>query len=97
MHVRPCFLGSRVRARDYLLFFLRFPFRRGEAGLVVTPQYGYFCKKKKSHWYLLLAFSHHFSSSSASLRSLFTQSSHLSCDLPRFLQPSCSVISRLSF
>ena len=42
---------------------------------------------------LLLAFSLHFSSSSAFLRSLFrslfTQSSHLSCGLPRFLQPSC--------
>ena len=30
----------------------------------------------------------HLSSSSAFLRSLFTQSSHLSCVLPRFLQPS---------
>ena len=37
----------------------------------------------------LLAFSLHFSSSSAFLRSLFTQSSHLSCGLPLFLQPSC--------
>ena len=33
-----------------------------------------------------------FSSSSAFLRSLFTQSSHLSCGLPRFLQPSCFVV-----
>ena len=41
------------------------------------------------HWSLLLAFSLHFSSSSAVLRSLLTQSSHLSCGLPRFLQPSC--------
>ena len=41
------------------------------------------------HWSLLLAFSLHFSSSSAFLRSLLTQSSHLSCGLPRFLQPSC--------
>ena len=42
------------------------------------------------HWSLLLAFSLHCSSSSAFLRSLFTQSSHLSCGLPRFLQPSLS-------
>ena len=36
----------------------------------------------------------HFSSS-AFLRSLFTQSSHLSGDLPRFLQPSCFFVSDL--
>ena len=47
------------------------------------------------HWSLLLAFSLHFSSSSAFLRSLFTQSSHLSCGLPRFLQPSCFIVSDL--
>ena len=47
------------------------------------------------HWSLLLAFSIHFSSSSAILRSLFTQSSHLSCGLPRFLQPSCFFFSDL--
>ena len=40
---------------------------------------------------LLLAFS----SSSAFLRSLFTQSSHLSCGLPRFLQPCCFFVSDL--
>ena len=43
------------------------------------------------HWSLLLAFSLHFSSSSAFyffLRYLFTQSSHLSCGLPHFLKPS---------
>ena len=43
------------------------------------------------HWSLLLAVSLHFSSSSAFLRSLFTQSSHLSCGLPHFLQPSSSL------
>ena len=47
------------------------------------------------HWYFLLALSLHFSSSSAFLRSLFTQSSHLSCDLPRFLKPSCFFVSDL--
>ena len=47
------------------------------------------------HRSLLLAFSLHFSSSSAFLRSLFTQSSHLSCDLPRFLQHSCFFVSAL--
>ena len=47
------------------------------------------------HWSLLLAFSLHFSSSSVFLRSLFTQSSHLSCGLPRFLQPSCFIVSDL--
>ena len=46
------------------------------------------------HWSLLLAFSLHFSSSSAFLRSLFTQSSHLSCCLPRFLKP-CFFVSDL--
>ena len=47
------------------------------------------------HWSLLLAFSLHFSSSSAFLRSLFTQSSHLSCVLPRFLKRSCFFVSDL--
>ena len=42
---------------------------------------------------LLLAFSLHFSSSSAFPRSLFTQSSHPSCGLPRFLKPSCFFVS----
>ena len=45
------------------------------------------------HWSLLMAFSLHFSSFSASLRSLFKQSSHLSCGLPRFLQLSCFFVS----
>ena len=43
----------------------------------------------------LLAFSLHFSSSFAFLKSLFTQSSHLSCGLPRFLEPSCLFVSAL--
>ena len=47
------------------------------------------------HWSLLLAFALHFSSSSALLISLFTQSSHLSSGLPRFLQPSCFFVSDL--
>ena len=47
------------------------------------------------HRSLLLAFSLHFSSSSAFLRSLFTQSAHLSCGLPRFLEPSCFFFSAL--
>ena len=46
------------------------------------------------HWSLLLAFSLHFCSS-AFLRSLFTQFSHLSCGLPRFLKPSCFFVSDL--
>ena len=45
------------------------------------------------HWSLLLAFSLNFSSSCAILRALFTQSSHLSCCLPRFLEPSCFFVS----
>ena len=45
------------------------------------------------HWPLLLVFSLHFSSSSAFLRSLLTQSSHLSCGLPRFLKLSCFFVS----
>ena len=47
------------------------------------------------HWSLLLVFSLHFASSSAFLRSLFMQSSHLSCGLPRFLKPSCFFVSDL--
>ena len=47
------------------------------------------------HRSLLLAFALHFSSSSAFLRSIFTQSSHLSCGLPRFLEPSCLFVSAL--
>ena len=47
------------------------------------------------HWSLLLAFSLHFSSSSAFIRSLFTQSSHRSCGLPRFQKPSCFFVSDL--
>ena len=45
------------------------------------------------HRSLLLACSLHFSSSTAFLRSLFTQSSHLSCGLPRFLEHSCYFVS----
>ena len=47
------------------------------------------------HWSLLLAFSLQFSSSSAFLWSLFTQSSHLSCGLPRFLKQPCFFVSDL--
>ena len=47
------------------------------------------------HWSPLLAFSLHISSSSAFLRSLFTQSFHLSCGLPRFLEPYCFFASAL--
>ena len=47
------------------------------------------------HRSLLLAFSLNFSSSFALLKSLFTQSSHLSCGLPRLLEPSCLFVSAL--
>ena len=47
------------------------------------------------HRSLLLAFSLLFSSSFAFLKSLFTQSSYLSCGLPRFLEPSCLFVSAL--
>ena len=47
------------------------------------------------HWFLLLAFSLHCSSSCAFLRSLSTQFSHLCCGLPRFLEPSCFFVSAL--
>ena len=73
------------------LLFLWFPLWRGEAGLLLTPRYGYFCKLLPL--VLLLAFSLHFSSSSAFLRFLFTQSSHLSYGLPRFLQLYCVIVS----
>ena len=47
------------------------------------------------HWSLLLAFSLHFSFSSAFLGSFFTQSSHRSCGLPRFRQQPCFFVSDL--
>ena len=73
----------------------------GAMMVTITSLYSYYC-------YILPSLSVigiflHFSSSSAFLRSLFTQSSRLSCGLPRSLQPSCffvslfSVISHLSF
>ena len=57
-----------------------------QSPLLVTPKYGYIVNC--FHWFLLLVA---FSSSSAFLRYLFTQSSHLSCGLPRFLKPSCFI------
>ena len=71
-----------------ILFFLLFLLCRGEADLTATFVICF-------HLSLLLAFSLHFSSSSAFLRSLFTQSSHLSCGLPRFLEPSCLFVLAL--
>ena len=75
------------------MFLLWFPFWRGEAGLFVTPLYGYVCNlfplDPVVAFYLL------FCSSSAFLGSLFTQSSHLRCGLPRFLSPSCFFVSDL--
>ena len=61
--------------------------------VTITSLYSYYC-------YILPSLSVigiflHFSSSSAFLRSLFTQSSHLNCGLPRFLQPSCFFVSHL--
>ena len=78
----------------YLLVLPLVPLCRGEAGL-------YWSLRSTAtflicfHWSLLLAFSLHFPSSSAFLRSLFTQSSHLRCGLPRFLKPSCFFVSDL--
>ena len=73
------------------LYFLCFRLFRDEAYLFVTPLNGYFCDF--FHWSLLLAFSLHFSSSSAFLKSLVIQSFHSSCDLLRYLQPSCFFVS----
>ena len=50
---------------------------QGRRQSFITPLHGYFRKKNSLH----------FSSSSAFSRSLFRQSSHLSCGLPRFPQP----------
>ena len=71
-----------------ILFFLLFLLCRGEADLTATFVICF-------HLSLLLAFSLHCSSSSAFLRSLFTQSAHLSCGLPRFLEPSCLFVLAL--
>ena len=60
---------------------------RGEAGLLlVTPKYGYF--RNVLPLVSVVGLFSPLSSSSAFLRSLFTQSSHLSCSLPRILKPS---------
>ena len=85
---------ERATCAVFVLYFLWSSLCRGVAGLVVTPLYRYFCNCV--HWSLLLGFSLHFSSSSAFLKSLFTQSSHLGCGLPHFLQPSCFFVSDLS-
>ena len=75
------------------LFFLWFP--------CVAVRLAYWSLRRTAtfvicfHWSLLLAFSLQLSSSSAFLTSLSTQFSHLSCDLPRFLNPSCVFVSDL--
>ena len=80
---------------NHMLFLLlrHVSFCTGEAGLVVTPLYGYF--NYCFHWSLLLVFSLKFSSSSAFLRSPFAPPSLLSCGFPRFLQPPCYFVSDL--
>ena len=96
----PCLLCCRLSAPPLshisltsILFFLLFPLCRGEAGLLVTAKYGYFRDLLPSVPEVGL-FSP-FSSSSAFLRSLFTQSSHLSYGLPPFLEPSYFFVSAL--
>ena len=87
-----CTREGLLQSQNIILFSLCFLLCGVEAGLLVTPKYGYtfvIC----FHWSLLLACSLHSSSSSAFLISLFTQPSHLSCGLPRFLKPSCFFVS----
>ena len=69
--------------------------RWGEAGLglLVTPKYSYF--RNLFPLVPVVGLYLHFPSLSAFLRSLFTQSSHLNCGLPRFLEPSCFFVSDL--
>ena len=74
-----------------VLFFLLFPLCRGEACLLVTPKYGYFCNLFP--FVPVIGISLYFSSATAILRSLFAQSSHLSSGLPRFLEPSCFFVA----
>ena len=79
------------------LFFLVLPCYRAETGQSAIWLYFLFFQLLP-----VLGLYSPFSSSSNPLRSLFTQSSHLSCGLPRLLQPLClfvplfSVISHLS-
>ena len=88
-------LTKKVIIHASILFLLWFPFYMGDARLLVTKLYGYVCKHK-CHWSLLyVGLSLHYSFFSAFLRSLFTQPSHLSCDLPRFLQPFYFFVSEL--
>ena len=84
---------NNLRHLPRCLFFLWFPLCRGEAGLFVSPMYGYFCNSFPLA--PVVGLFSPLSSSSPFLRSLFTQSSHLSCGLPRFLQPSCFIVSDL--
>ena len=84
-----------------MLFFLLFPLCRGEAGLLVTAKYGYFRDLLPS--VPVVGIFSPLSSSSAFLRYLFTQCSHLNCGLPRFwnllasLSRLFSVVYHLSF
>ena len=64
----------------------------------IAPFIAPFCRPSffhcSLHCSLLLAFSLHFYFSSAFLKFLFLQSSHLRCGLPRFLHPSCFWLSK---
>ena len=74
------------------LFFHWFPLCRGEGGLFVTVKYGYFRDlfplipdiSLFSPLFFILC-----------LSQISLKSSHLSCGLPRFLQPSCFFVSDL--
>ena len=87
--IRKCI--CKARHADKFLFFLLFPCRG--VRLVYRSLRSTATFVTCFHWSLLLAFSLHFSSSSAFLRSLYTQSSHLRRGLPRFLKPSCFFVS----
>ena len=75
------------------MLFLLFPSCRGEAGILVTAKHGYFRDLLPS--VPVVGLFSPFSSSFAFLKSLFTHSSHLSCGLTRFLEPSCFFVSAL--
>ena len=87
-------VSEREKVVIYLnVFFLWIPLFRGEADLLVTATYGYF--RNLLPLVPVIGLFSQFSSSSAFLRSLFTQSSHLRFSLPRFLEPSCFFASAL--
>ena len=77
------------------LFFPLFPFCRGEAGQLSLSCMAIFVLFFTTFLLTVVGIFSPLFFRTAFLRPVFTQSSHLSCGLPRFLQPSCFFVSDL--